>query len=74
MTNYSQEEFIFAAARRNMNGPLLYFNTFSCGLFLLTNGTDISNHADDDTLYANENTRCKFIKQQEEFSSFKIKE
>ena len=46
-----------------MNGPLLYFNTFSCGLFLLTNGTDISNHADDDTLYANENIRCKFIKQ-----------
>ena len=46
-----------------MRGSLLYFNTFSCGLFLLTNGTGIANREDDDTLYANENTRCKFIKQ-----------
>ena len=74
MRHYSQEEFIFGAPRRNMREPLLYFNTFLCGLLLLTNGTGIANHADDDTLYANENTRCKFIKHQEEFSGYKIKE
>ena len=74
MTNYSQEKIIiFGAPQKNMRRLLLYFNIFSCGLFTLTNGTGIASYADDDTLYANENTRCKFIKQLEELSSFQIK-
>ena len=53
MTNYSQEKIIiFGAPQKNMRRLLLYFNIFSCGLFILTNGTGIASYADDDTLYA----------------------